>query len=355
MPINDLRIDFTGMMRFNRNFLQGGYNVDADPTTSVFDFSFGNELLTYSRSAWMFRTSFKSGESIYQSMLANAQQISQRMGGAAGVNGYTDGHSLANAYVLVPAFQAAVEGKSANMMGNPTKTGIPLPNWRVIYSGLRNLPIINSQFSKFDVLHAYTSTYTGTGIQSNIEHYNDATARDINGDFVNPYVFSNIGYVESYAPLLGADVTLRNNMQIRAQYNKDRLFMLGLVNHTLTEDDSKEYILGFGYIVKDLKMKLNFKGKAKNIVSDLNIRGDFSLRDSRTRITNILLDDSQVTGGQKILGIKLTADYNMSQNFTLRLFYDQLMTKYKISTAFPLSTVRAGITATFNFGGGGGF
>lgn len=355
MPINDLRIDLTGMMRFNRNFLQGGYNVDADPTTSVFDFSFGNELLTYSRSAWMFRTSFKSGESIYQSMLANAQQISQRMGGAAGVNGYTDGHSLANAYVLVPAFQAAVEGKSANMMGNPTKTGIPLPNWRVIYSGLRNLPIINSQFSKFDVLHAYTSTYTGTGIQSNIEHYNNATARDINGDFVNPYVFSNIGYVESYAPLLGADVTLRNNMQIRAQYNKDRLFMLGLVNHTLTEDDSKEYILGFGYIVKDLKMKLNFKGKAKNIVSDLNIRGDFSLRDSRTRITNILLDDSQVTGGQKILGIKLTADYNMSQNFTLRLFYDQLMTKYKISTAFPLSTVRAGITATFNFGGGGGF
>ena len=55
------------------------------------------------------------------------------------------------------------------------------------------------------------------------------------------------------------------------------------------------------------------------------------------------------------MSVKVSADYNISQNFNLRFFYDQLMTKYKISTAFPLSTVRAGITATFNFRGGQGF
>ena len=144
-------------------------------------------------------------------------------------------------------------------------------------------------------------------------------------------------------------------MQFRAQYNIDRLLMLGLVNHTLTEDTGKEYIIGFGYILKDLKMKMSFKGKERTIKSDLNIRGDFSLRDSQTRITNILQDDSQVTGGQRMMSFKLSADYNMSQNFNIRFFYDQLMTKYKISTAFPLSTVRAGLTATFTFGGSGGF
>ena len=351
MPLNDLRIDLNGMMRYNRNMLQGGFNVDADPSTPYFDFAFENELLTYSRSNWMFRTSFKSGESIYENMIANAKAISSQLGSGTSNSGYSDGYSLANAYVLIPAFQAAVEGRGTKTLGNPTKVGIPLPNWRVTYSGLSNIPLINSQFSKFDILHAYNSTYTGTGIQSNIDFYNDPNSRDINRDFVNPYVFSTVGYVESFSPLLGADVTLRNNMRLSAQYNKDRLFMLGLVNHTLTEDDSREYTVGFGYLVKDLKLKLNIRGKSKNITSDLNIKGDFSLRDSRTRITNILLDDSQVTGGQKLLGIKLTADYNMSQNFNIRLFYDQLMTKYKISTAFPLSTIRAGITATFNFGG----
>ena len=129
--------------------------------------------------------------------------------------------------------------------------------------------------------------------------------------------------------------------------------MLGLVNQTLTEDSGNEYIVGFGYILKDLKFKMNFKGKARTIKSDLNVRGDFSLRDSQTKITNILQNDSQITGGQRMMSFKLSADYNMSQNFNIRVFYDQLMTKYKISTAFPLSTIRAGLTATFTFAGGG--
>ncbi|MEC5395636.1 T9SS outer membrane translocon Sov/SprA [Bergeyella sp. RCAD1439] len=353
-PMNDLRIDFRGMMRYNRNLMQGGYNVDVDPTTRYFDFSFENELLTYSRSAWMFRSSFKSGDAVYRTMVANARALSSRMGTPLQADGFADGYSLANAYVLIPAFQAAVEGRSVKAMDSPKKVGIPLPNWNVVYSGLKNLPFINSQFSKFDILHSYSSTYTGTGIQSNVEYYNDPSARDVNRDFINPYIFSQVGYVESFAPFLGGDVTFRNNMQFRAQYNKNRMFMLGLINHTLTEDESREYIVGFGYIVKDLKMRLNMKGKSRNIVSDLNIRGDFSLRDSRTRITNILLDDSQVTGGQRLLGVKFTADYSMSQNFNIRFFYDQLLTRYKISTAFPLSTIRAGLTATFNFGGTSG-
>jgi cell surface protein SprA len=71
---------------------------------------------------------------------------------------------------------------------------------------------------------------------------------------------------------------------------------------------------------------------------------------------NILLNDSQVTGGQKLMNIKLSADYNVSENLNLRIFYEQMTSKYKISTAFPLSTIRAGISATFTFGdSGGGF
>ena len=238
---------------------------------------------------------------------------------------------------------------------------------------MKNIPLINNLFSKFDILHGYTSTYTATGIQSNVDYYNDpdgfyqlanpefdpenpdtAIPAFIDGGKINKYTFSQVGYVEAFAPLIGADVTMRNNMQFRAQYNRDRMFMLGLVNHTLTEDAGNEYILGFGYIMKDLKLKMNFKGKERTLKSDLNIRGDFSLRDSQTRITNILQNDSQVTGGQRMMSIKLSADYNMSQNFNIRLFYDQLLTRYKISTAFPLSMVRAGLTATFTFAGSGG-
>lgn len=361
MPINDFRIDLNVLRNYNSNFVQGGYNVDADSNgANGFQFSFGTEMITYSKTAWTFRTAFVDGKTIYDNMYENAKQIYLRSGGLYDEAEFASGEGLGDAYVLIPAFQAAVEGKTIDgRLSDPKKTGVPLPNWRVTYSGLKNIPIINSQFSKFDILHSYSSTFTSTGIQSSVDYYNmqnnqDAPQTDTYGNAFNPYTFSQVGYVEAFAPLIGADVTMRNNMQFRAQYNRDRMFMLGLVNHTLTEDVGKEYIIGFGYIIKDLKLKMNFKGKARTIKSDLNIRGDFSLRDSQTRITNILQNDSQVTGGQKMMSIKLSADYNMSQNFSLRFFYDQLLSKYKISTAFPLSTIRAGLTATFTFAGSGG-
>mgnify|MGYP003603654885 FL=1 len=196
------------------------------------------------------------------------------------------------------------------------------------------------------------------GVQSSIDYYNidpsnTSTAYDSNGNRYNPYSFTQVGYVEQFSPLVGFDVTMRNNMQFRFNYNRDRTYVLGLVNTTLTEELGNEFVVGYGYILKDLKIRINYKSKPRDIKSDLNIRADLSMRDSKTTITNILIDDSQITGGQKIFSLKFSADYNMSQNLNLKFFYDQMMTKYKISTAFPLSTVRAGITATLTFGGTG--
>lgn len=364
MPVNDLRIDLNILKNYSRNFSQAGYNSRQNLNYPDFDFAFGTDYVTYSKTVWTIPTSFVDGKTIYNNMVANAMALSQTKG-VAGADGFVEGYGLSNAYILVPAFQAALEGKSPKEMSNPKKSGFPLPNWRVTYSGLKNIPIVNHYFAKFDLLHAYTSTYTATGIQSSMEYFNDKTslhtdpanyvrATDAFGNFYNPYTFSQVGYVEAFAPLIGADVTMRNNMQFRVQYNRDRAFILGLVNQTLTEDAGNEYIIGFGYIIKDLPMKINFKGNARTVKSDLNIRGDFSVRDSETRITNIMQNDSQVTGGQRMMSVKLSADYNISENFNLKFFYDQLMTKYKISTAFPLSTVRAGLTATFTFSGAGG-
>ncbi|KFC18045.1 cell surface protein SprA [Chryseobacterium sp. FH1] len=361
MPANDLRIDFNVMQNYSRNYLQGGYNVVGNvfnPDYRGYRDAFATEMITYSNTAWSFNTSFKDGAAIYQSIKENALAISQQYNGVRDADGYTAGYSRSNAYVLIPAFQSAIEGKSPKRMGNPTKAGIPLPNWKLVYSGLRNLPIVNSQFSKFDILHSYVSTFTMSGIQSSIDYYNRTpedlnSYYDSNGNRYNPYTFTQVGYVESFYPLVGFDVTMRNNMQFRFNYNRDRTYILGLVNTTLTEEQGNEFVVGYGYILKDLKIRLNYQGKSRDVKSDLNIRADLSMRDSKTTITNILIDDSQITGGQKIFSLKLSADYNMSQNLNLKFFYDQMMTKYKISTAFPLSTLRAGITATLTFGGTG--
>jgi cell surface protein SprA len=363
MPMNDLRIDISALHNYNRNFTHTGFNY-RDQNTGIANpnFTFANDMVTYSNSVILLKTAFKDGAAIYQAIRENARALSLQMPGQIESNGFKDGYGISNAYILIPAFRAAVEGKSPKEMTNPKKAGLPIPNWKITYSGLRNVPIINGQFSKFDILHSYQATYTATGIQSSIDYFNslnayDATQRDINDDYINPFTFAQVGYVENFSPLIGVDVTMRNNMQFGIQYNRLRTLLLGLVNHTLTEDSNSEYVVRVGYIIRNFRLGTNnIRGKGKGKGSDLNIRGDFSLRDSKTSITNILLDDSQITGGQKLMNIKVSADYNVSENLNLRVFYEQMTSKYKISTAFPLSTIRAGISATFTFGdSGGGF
>lgn len=372
MPMNDLRVDLNVLHTFNSNFSHTGFNYTNNDGVPDTDFTFASEMITYSNSAVLLSTSFKDGQAVYQAIRENARALSQQLGGPGAVldnDGFAKHYSIGNAYVLIPAFRAAMEGKSVTPMTNPKKAGFPLPNWRITYSGLKNIPIISGQFTKFDILHGYTATYTATGIQSNVDYHGnpdgyyqtvDGAGNVIknDGDKINPYTFAQVGYVESFSPLIGIDVTMRNNMQFGIQYNKTRMMVLGLVNQTLTEDANTEYVVRLGYIVRNFRLgTANIRGRGtRGKGSDLNIRGDISLRDSKTSIMNILLNDAQVTGGQRLMNIKLSADYNVSENLNLRVFYEQMTSKYKISTAFPLSTVRAGISATFTFGdSGGGF
>ncbi|WP_276966232.1 cell surface protein SprA [Chryseobacterium sp.] len=371
MPMNDLRVDLNVLHTFNSNFSHTGFNYTNGGVPDT-DFTFASEMITYSNTTSLLSTSFKDGQAVYQAIRENARALSQQLGDPGAVldnNGFAKHYSIGNAYVLIPAFRAAMEGKSVTPMGNPKKSGFPLPNWRITYSGLKNIPMISGQFTKFDILHAYTATYTATGIQSNVDYHgnpngyyqtvdNAGNVVKDGGDKINPYTFAQVGYVESFSPLIGIDVTMRNNMQFGIQYNKTRMMVLGLVNQTLTEDANTEYVVRLGYIVRNFRLgTANIRGRGtRGKGSDLNIRGDISLRDSKTSIMNILLNDAQVTGGQRLMNIKLSADYNVSENLNLRVFYEQMTSKYKISTAFPLSTVRAGISATFTFGdSGGGF
>src|SRR5205085_2998794 len=62
--------------------------------------------------------------------------------------------------VLIPAFFAAYSGKDPEKVKLSPFYSIPLPNWRVDYNGLTNLPYFKTRFSSFVVTHQYASTYS---------------------------------------------------------------------------------------------------------------------------------------------------------------------------------------------------
>ena len=156
--------------------------------------------------------------------------------------------------------------------------------------------------------------------------------------------------VEQFNPLLQLDVELKNNFKFLVELNRDRSLSLSLDNNLLTEVNGNEYVGGLGYRIRDLRMRTSFNGRRVILKGDLNIKANVSYRNNITVLRNLEYDNNQVTAGQQIFILKLTADYALSRNIMATFFYDHNFSKFAISTAFPQTSIRSGFTLRYNFG-----
>jgi cell surface protein SprA len=110
------------------------------------------------------------------------------------------------------------------------------------------------------------------------------------------------------------------------------------------------FVLGTGYRFKKVKFKTNIGGRTTNLNGDINIKADLTMRNNITYVRNLDLLNNQVTAGQKLWSLKMSADYDLSRNFTALFFYDHTFSKFEISTSFPQTNIRSGLTLRYNFG-----
>ena len=173
---------------------------------------------------------------------------------------------------------------------------------------------------------------------------------DLSGNFLNEILYTNINLVEQFNPLLKVDMELKNSIRVVMELKKDRALSLSLDNNLLTEVSGMDYSIGFGYRIKDLKFRNGFGVRQRVSKGDLNMKADISMRDNITVIRNLNIDDNKVTAGQTIWSMKFSADYALSKSFNAVFFYDHLFSEFAISTAFPQTTIRSGMTSRYNFG-----
>ena len=141
-----------------------------------------------------------------------------------------------------------------------------------------------------------------------------------------------------------------NSLKILAELRKERAISLSLDNNLITETSGDEYIIGLGYRVKDVRFRTSIGGRKVTLKGDLNIKADVSYRDNITVLRNLEYDNNQVTAGQRLVAIKVTADYALTKNLTALFFYDHNFSEFAISTAFPQTSIRSGFTIRYNFG-----
>jgi cell surface protein SprA len=368
-PIKDLKIDIVGNRAYYENFTEN-YRVDISSDyeyVSLTPSTFGN----FNISTLLIKTAFnKSNETTsdaFNDFRSNRLIIAQRLAAEKGADvadldddGYPKGFGKTNQSVLLPAFLSAYTGTDPNKVSMSAFRDVPIPNWDLKYSGFMKMPWFKKRFKRFSLTHGYRSTYTINQFQTNLD-YNEIDfslpfidqpddTKDESDNYKNERLYSNINLTEMFSPLIRIDMEMKNSMKILAEIKKDRMLSLSFDNNLLTEILGNEFVLGLGYKIKDLRIRSKLAGPQKRIVSDLNMTADVSIRDSKTIIRYLDLENNEVTSGQTIWGLKYSADYAFSKNLTGIFYFDYTFSEYAISTAFPLTTIRSGFTIRYNFG-----
>lgn len=265
--------------------------------------------------------------------------------------GYPIGFTKSNQAVLLPAFMAAYTGSNASGSSTDIFRSFPIPNWSIKYNGLMRYKYFKDKFKRFSLQHNYRASYTINQFRSNFDYTEKPDGQDVNTNFFNKTIMSNVNLVEQFSPLIRVDFELKSSLRLLTEIKKDRALSMSFDNNLLTEVKGMEYVVGLGYRFKDVIFSSRLADNPTGIIkSDINIKADFSFRNNQTLVRYLDYDNNQLAAGQNIWSLKLTADYAFSKNLTAIFYYDHSFSKAVISTSFPLTNIRSGFTLRYNFG-----
>ena len=289
-----------------------------------------------------------------------------------------------SADVMVPAFLNAYTGYSGLSIF-PTIASM-LPNWSVKYSGLGQLQWFRERFKSVNINHGYKSIYA-VGSYSSYSSYQKVMGDEIgfitDATTSNPtpssmFNVSTVSINEAFSPLLGIDLTLKNNLTFKAEYRTTRVLSLSMTSVQINETTSKDWVFGMAYKINDFRFtksralmaarRKNAKGNGDDddnnsnntkksrtskgktdFAHDLNLRLDVSYRRQAAITRDIATVSSTATSGNTAFKLAFVADYSLSRLLTMSLYYDrQSNTPLLSSGSYPTVTQDFGVSMKFS-------
>ena len=308
----------------------------------------------FSMSFFTIATAFKNNDDIFNRFEGYTKIMSQRLGN---INprtqhlgedslGYRRGYGQAQQEVLLYSFIAAYTGKDINAVKLTAFPSIPMPNWRLNYTGLGNLKFLKPYVKSVAITSGYRSTYTIANYQSTLGW--DMNAAPVPGKNLDPqYRIDNFSLVEDFSPLIGIDIAWLNKWTSKFEYRKSRNLAFSMTNLTLTEVQSSEFIIGAGYRTNKLLLPFRVGRKKKYLMNDFNFRLDFSIRDNETNLRVLNMTSSQPSSGSQVISFKPSVDYTISKSLLLKVFFTRNVTNPHVSNQYPTSQTNFGFTLRY--------
>lgn len=365
-PFPDLKVDLNMFREFTDNhsefFKKVSANGDWEHLNPV---EMGSYSISYVPVNTFFKPIGKDGSSeTYNQFLKNREVFSERLAKANPNSNpsdyyynpsdsttnpnYKDGYGPKSQEVLIPAFLSAYSGKDPNKYKLGLFSQIPLPNWRISYNGLSKIKWLQPVFTSISLTHGYNSTMTINSFQTNLNAEIDANGNTVkkdslSGNFFANYAIPSVIVNEQFSPLIGVDITFKNNILVRFDYKKSRTLTMSFSDYQMIENKSTTITAGLGYTIRGLKMPFKIKGKKPRLDNDLKFKCDVSYRDGV--IINHRVDQftPQITSGSTNITVSPSIDYVINNRINVRLFVDYNKTIPRISTGYPTTNVKGGL------------
>jgi cell surface protein SprA len=275
------------------------------------------------------------------------------------VNG--GGYESQSQDVLIPAFIAAYTGKDANTAALTPFPNIPIPNWRLDYTGLSKLEALKDIFQSVTLNHAYSSTYTVTnfsnslkytdvGINNPLSQYNSGQfANQFNeqGELIPIYVISNVMISEQFSPLIGINVRTKTKLTARFEYKTKRDLSLNISNAQVTELNSKDWSVEVGYTKNNLRLPIRDQGRIITLKNDVTFRLNMAVTNSQT-IQRKILEEANITNGNINFQLRPNISYVVSQKLNIQLYLERNVNEPLVTNSFRRATTRFGTKILYN-------
>ncbi len=319
-----------------------------------------NRVGSYKVSILSIRTAFKNNtsntSSVFQEFERNIAEIQSRFSSLTG-----RGYETQSQDVLIPAFIAAYTDQSTDRVSLSPFPNIPIPGWRVDFTGLGKIDALKDIFQSVTLNHAYSSTYSvlnfntsleydNVGLNIPLEDYNSnafATVTNDSGELIPIYVVSQVLISETFAPLIGINLRTKKKLTARFEYKTKRDLALSISNAQITELNSQDWSVELGYTKNNLKLPWKSQGRVTTIKNDITFRLNMSITDNRT-IQRKIDQVNTITNGNINFQLRPNINYVVNQKLNIQFYVDRNVNEPLVTNSFRRSTTRVGFKILFN-------
>ncbi|WBO83678.1 T9SS outer membrane translocon Sov/SprA [Hymenobacter yonginensis] len=319
----------------------------------------------------LFGDRFNEGEDskAFDRFVNNRGIVQQRLATANTTGTGTYGYNSQD--VLIPAFLDAYRGKSSDGYKaekfKPFEL-LPIPNWRVDYNGLAELPFVKRYFRSISLTHAYSSVYTVAGYTTASGYAAEpeglSTITNASGQYIPYYIIGQVSIAERLSPLIGVNFQTLEKITGRVELRTERAIGLNTTNAQVTELHTQELVIGFGYATNRFKLPFRVGGEQRILRNELTARLDLSIRDNTTiqRSIEDVVDPDNPTGtapsvgrsrglttnGTRQMQLRPTIDYVLNQRLNLQFFFARTVTDPQVQNSFKNSTTEGGLQLRYS-------